>query len=79
MVLENPKPEGNFIYKLYLDGVRRISLCNGLTVEEMDALVDVLLVDWDDPILFEDDMVTLLWSQSLENVKYVVIDNVFNE
>ena len=74
-VLENPKPEDNFIYKLYLDGVRWISICKGLTAEEMDKLVDILLVDWDDPALFEDDMVTLLWSGNLENIDYRVVEN----
>ena len=74
-VLENPKPEDNFIYKLYLDGVRWISISKDLTAEEMEKLVDILLVDWDDPALFEDDMVTLLWSGNLENVDYGVVEN----
>lgn len=74
-VYQNPNPERNFVYRFYLDGVRHIVLHHGVTREELDAFVDVLLVDWDDPSLFEDDVVTLLWQADFEHIQYVLIDN----
>ncbi|MEE2788699.1 MAG: hypothetical protein VX589_15280 [Myxococcota bacterium] len=74
-VMENPQPERNFIYKLYLDGVRRLAFRRGVTLSELNAFVQVLNTDWDDPKLFEDDSVTLLWSANLTYVNYAILDN----
>lgn len=74
-VYQNPNPERNFIYRFYLDGVRHIFIDAGVTIEELDRFVDVLLTDWDDPALFEDDSVTLLWQANFERIRYVLIDN----
>ena len=74
-VLENPSPERNFIYTLYLDGVRRLSFEPSISRTSLVDFVDILLTDWDEPSLFEDDMVTLLWSAHLQGVRYSVLDN----
>lgn len=74
-VYQNPNPERNFIYRFYLDGVRHIFIDAGVTIDELDRFVDVLLTDWDDPALFEDDSVTLLWQANFERIRYVLIDN----
>ncbi len=74
-VFENPSVERNFVYKFYMDGIRRISLHAGITYDELNGFVDVLLTDWADPSLFEDDAVTLLWSKGLPHVRYVVRDS----
>ena len=74
-VMENTNPERNFIYKLYLDGVRRIIFRRGLVIEELNQLVNVLLTDWEDPKLFEDDSVTLLWSSDFSYIRYTTLDN----
>ncbi|MCA9557448.1 MAG: hypothetical protein H6704_01110 [Myxococcales bacterium] len=75
VIYENPNVERNFIYKFYMDGIRRITFSAGLTYEEINDFVDVLLTDWDDPSLFEDDAVTMLWGKELPHVHYVVIDS----
>ena len=77
-IYQNPSPENNFIYRFYLDGVRHISFERGLEQDELDRFVDILMTDWDDPTLFEDDMVTLMWTENFEHIKYVVVDS-FNE
>jgi len=77
-VYQNPSPEDNFIYQLYLDGVRHISFERGLEQDELDRFVDILMTDWDDPTLFEDDMVTLMWTENFQHIQYVVVDS-FNE
>jgi hypothetical protein len=74
-IMENPSPERNFIYTLYLDGVRRLRLLPEITQDEVARFVGVLLTDWDEPRLFEDDMVTLLWSSHFQGIKYSVLDN----
>lgn len=74
-VYQNPNPERNFVYRFYLDGVRHIVVHAGVSIEELDRFVDVLLTDWDDPTLFEDDSVTLLWQANFERIRYVLIDN----
>ncbi len=74
-VFQNPNPERNFVYRFYLDGVRHLSFDAAVTLDELDRFVDVLLTDWDDPALFEDDAVTLLWQAHFEHIGYVLIDN----
>ena len=74
-ILENPSPDRNFIYTLYLDGIRRLSFQRQFTRDELARFVDVLLTDWDEQHLFEDDMVTLLWSGRFLGLKYSVLDN----
>ena len=74
-VLENPSPDRNFIYTLYLDGVRRLCFLPQVTADELFRFVQILLTDWDQPGLFEDDMVTLLWSEHFLGLKYSVLDN----
>ncbi|MCA9539808.1 MAG: hypothetical protein KC620_13015, partial [Myxococcales bacterium] len=74
-VYQNPTPERNFVYRFYLDGIRHLIFHAGVTQDELDRFVDVLLTDWDDPALFEDDSVTLLWQQDFAHIQYVLIDN----
>ncbi|MCA9543461.1 MAG: HEAT repeat domain-containing protein [Myxococcales bacterium] len=73
VVYENPNPEKNFVYKFYVDGIRRFTFQAGLRAAELDDFIDVLLIDWDDPALFEDDAVTMLWSKDFENIEYGVV------
>ncbi|MGC6416075.1 MAG: hypothetical protein ACON3Z_03090 [Bradymonadia bacterium] len=75
VVFENASPERNFIYTLYLDGVRRLSFLSSFTADEFRRFISILVVDWDQPSLFEDDMVTLLWSEHFQGLTYSVIDN----
>ena len=42
--MENTNPERNFIYKLYLDGVRRI-IFRRLEIDELNRLIYILLTD----------------------------------
>ncbi len=74
-IYENPTPEGNFIYRFYMDGVRKLTFARGLGAEELDRFIAILLTDWDDPALFEDDSVTLLWQAELEHMTYRVVES----
>lgn len=72
VVYENQHPERNFVYKFYVDGIRRLIFLPGVQASELDDLLDTFLVDWEDPALFEDDAVTLLWSKSLTQIEYTI-------
>ena len=46
-VFENPNPERNYIYKLYLDGIRRLVFGRTLSADELNRFVEILLTDWE--------------------------------
>ncbi|MAD61423.1 MAG: hypothetical protein CMH49_07940 [Myxococcales bacterium] len=72
IIYEDPKVEGNFIYRFYTDGIRELRFKRGISSEEVDRLLNIFLLDWSVPSLFEDDAVTMIWSQKFEHIKYVV-------
>ena len=78
IIYEDPKVDGNFIYKFYTDGLRSLTFKRGISSQEVDKLLNIFLLDWSNPALFEDDSVTMIWSQRFENIKYSVADG-YNE
>ena len=74
-VYENESPERNFVYQFFMDGVRTLTFHSGLPMTELDGLLDILLTDWADPSLFEDDVVTLLWNKEFQHIGYAVADD----
>ena len=46
-----------------------------MTEDELGRFLRILQTDWEDSRLFEDDMVTLLWSARLQGIRYSVLDN----
>lgn len=74
-VYQNPSIENNFVYKFYMDGVRRLTFYAGITQDELDRFVSILLVNWDSPALFEDDCVTLLWNEDFQFIRHTVTDS----
>lgn len=78
-VYQNQTPERNFVYKFFQDGVRSLRFEQGLEPDELDGFLDVLLTNWDDPALFEDDAVTLMWEKDFTHIRYKVIDSFSEE
>jgi hypothetical protein len=72
VVYENPKIDQNFVYRFYTDGIRSLTLNYGVTADEVDKLLNVFLLDWSDPGLFEDDVVTLMWEKHFEHIHYTL-------
>jgi len=60
-----------YLFRLYCDGVRELSLLKGVTREELLRLADVLRTD---PRGIEDDLVTLIWQAGLDHVRYYAVD-----
>ena len=75
VIHQNPNPENNFIYKFYMDGIRHLVFDQGLELEEVIKFVNILLTNWEDSALFEDDSVTLLWDQGFDHIDHLVIDS----
>lgn len=73
-IYENHSPERNFVYRFFMDGVRALTFLPGLDRGELDGLVDILLLDWDDPAYFEDDVVTMLWEKQFEHIEHRIAD-----
>ncbi|MGK0357767.1 MAG: hypothetical protein ACI9U2_000044 [Bradymonadia bacterium] len=69
-IYENHSVERNFVYRFFMDGVRALTFEPGLSRAELDGLVDILLLDWDDPAYFEDDVVTMLWEKQFTNIEH---------
>ena len=78
VVYEDERTEGNFVYRFYMDQIRSLSFLRGMKAQEVDQLLDLFLLDWSAPELFEDDAVTLLWEAHLEHVQYTVAQE-YNE
>jgi hypothetical protein len=78
-VYQNQTPEKNFVYRFFQDGIRALRFEQGIEPEEMDAFVDILLTNWEDPALFEDDAVTLLWQRDFRHIRYKVIESFSEE
>ena len=73
-IYSNHSPERNFVYRFFMDGVRALTFEPGLSREELDGLVDVLLLDWDDPTYFEDDVVTMLWEKQFDHIQHRIAE-----
>ena len=67
--------ENGMPFRLYRDGVRAMSLKPGLTREELEAILDILgkraSTGRDAE---EEDLVTMLWKKSFENITYSAVE-----
>ena len=77
-VFEVERADLNLWYPLYRDGIRELTLGEGLTRDELiqlfQALVELAAMPEDDEGDGEDDAVTLLWDLDLPHLSYVAID-----
>ncbi len=60
-----------YLFRLFCDGVRELTLQQGMDRDEIMALIEVLMAD---PKPGEDDLVTLLWERDLPHVHLYVAD-----
>ncbi len=70
---EEPVRSRSIPFRLYVDGIRRITFAPGVTREELLSLLEVLghPPPAEDS---EDDMVTLLWEKEFQHFHYFVLD-----
>jgi HEAT repeat protein len=72
-VYHNPGKEDNFALLFFKDGLRELTLKNGLTVEEIECFIKIISLDFEREAI-EEDIVTLLWEKDFENIQYIVED-----
>ncbi|MEW5849977.1 MAG: hypothetical protein AB2A00_14370 [Myxococcota bacterium] len=73
VVLQDGDRESGIPFRLYREGIRRLTLEAGMTPPEMHELVAILGAP-SRTSSFEEDLVTMLWKANLQHVKYVTVD-----
>jgi len=66
----------NLAFRLYADGVRELTLREGLTEEDVAFFLDVLWTGADPSANEDDDIVTRLWDKGLPTITIVTADDV---
>ncbi len=70
-VYSNPEKDDNLALFFFKDGLRELTLKNGLREDELLEFIRILNLDFEKDIL-DDDLVTLLWEKDFENISYIV-------
>ncbi len=65
-----------YVFQLFCDGVRELSLLEGLSDEEVMALANILATDTRKT---DEDFVTLLWQANLQHLRYFATDTLQEE
>ena len=79
-VYHNAAREESLAFRFHADGVREITIKEGLEPQELRGFLDVLKRSTDGPS-GQDDVVTLLWERDFRHVEYVYIplEELFTE
>ena len=67
-VYEHRNLDQHYLFRLYQDGLRMLTLRSGVTERELLELCKILVLDLSEPEFFEDDLITLIWSSNLPNI-----------
>ncbi len=60
-----------YLFNLFCDGVRELTILDGIDRQELESLVDVLASDMRTA---DDDLVTMLWKRQFRHVRYYAAD-----
>jgi hypothetical protein len=75
-VVWEPKPPLDGIpYRMFADGLRLVSMHDGLEAEELEALMRIWMLDPAHEIAPEDDLVTLFWDADFAHVGHEQLDS----
>jgi len=66
--------ERSLAFKLFRDGVRRLIIQAGITWEELTRLLEILSIRFVGVRLQEDDVLTLLWKASFDNIQIEAVE-----
>lgn len=78
-IYENLQKEDNLALFFFKDGIRELSFHKGLSHKELEQFIHITNTDFEN-VALDDDIVTLLWEEDFEHVKYVVDDTaLFDE
>jgi hypothetical protein len=68
----------NLSFFLFKDGLREITFSKNLPIEELEAFLKIISMDFDQEVL-DDDIVTLLWEKDFSYIRYVVEDEILGD
>jgi hypothetical protein len=77
-VYENINRLDSLAFKLFVDGVRQMTLMEGVSEEESGYLLEVLGRTGDSENS-DDDLVTLLWQKNLHHIKFQILEDFFSD
>lgn len=77
-VYQNPEKSDNLALLFFKDGLREITFKKGLAAEEVEGFLKIISLDFDREAL-DDDIVTLLWEQDFQHLKYLADDTLLFE
>ena len=78
-IYENPQKDDNLALFFFKDGIRELTFLKGFTREELESFIRILNTDFEN-VALDDDIVTLLWEEDFEHIKYIVDDiSLFDE
>jgi len=75
-VFEHQNVDNHYVFRLYQDGLRSLTFRKGITEIELMELCQILVTDFTKTDLFEDDLITLIWSKEWANISIDVCDVV---
>ena len=64
------------VAKLHRDGMRKLVLREGVTQEELDDLLDVVVTNYEDETNLEDDLVTKVWEKDFDNIEVTISEEI---
>lgn len=74
VVYENINRMESLAFRMYVDGIREISLLPGLEKEEIIGFLEILGKESEQEA--DDDTVTLLWERNIRHIRYVVVEDL---
>jgi HEAT repeat protein len=75
VVYQTESKTENLAFKLYVDGIRELSLHKGLTESDLASFLEALWGDYDSATS-DDDIVTRLWEKNLSAITFVTAEEV---
>ena len=75
VVYQTESQTENLAFKLYVDGIRELSLHKGITQNDLASFLEALWGDYDSPTS-DDDIVTRLWEKNLSTVTFVTAEEI---
>lgn len=75
VVYQTESQTENLAFKLYVDGIRELSLHKGLTRSDLASFLEALWGDYDSATS-DDDIVTRLWEKNLSAVTFVTAEEI---
>ena len=67
-VFEHQNVDNHYLFRMFQDGVRKLTIRRGLTQKELMRFCRLFVLDLSRPDLFEDDVVTLIWSEDFQHI-----------